>query len=394
MHDTLALLKDLIAIDSVNPTLVPGAVGERGVADRLADEMRAVGLEVEVREAASGRPNVVGVLDGTGSGRTLMLCGHMDTVGVAGMTAPFDPIERDGRLYGRGAQDMKSGLAAMVGASAVVARNGLPRGRLVVAAVVDEEHESIGAEALVAAWSADGAVVTEPTDLAIALGHKGFAWVDVETRGRAAHGSRPRDGRDAILDMGRVVGRLDALDRELQQRAPHPLLGAASLHASVITGGREMSVYPDRCSLSMERRTLVGESGGVALAEVETILRDLKQANPAFVGSASLTFERPAYEIPADHPLPQALAERMTAAGLAPTPVGMSFWTDAAILAGAGIPSVLFGPTGQGLHSPEEHVELDSVLTCRDVLAELARVYCASARPDQSPNDRWSPSCS
>jgi acetylornithine deacetylase len=202
MDPTLSLLRDLVAIDSVNPSLVPGAAGEAAIAARIADELRAIGLDVEVQEVLPGRPNVVGVLKGRGPGRALMLCGHIDTVSVEGMTAPFDPVERDGRLYGRGAQDMKGGVAAMIGAVRALA-GGFARGRVVIAAVVDEEYTSAGAEALVERWTADAAVVTEPTDLQIAVGHKGFSWVEIETRGRAAHGSRPTDGRDAIASCRR-----------------------------------------------------------------------------------------------------------------------------------------------------------------------------------------------
>ena len=338
--------------------------------------MRAVGLDVALVDVAPGRPNVVGVLEIGTSGRTLLLCGHMDTVGVAGMTAPFTPVERDGRLYGRGSQDMKGGVAAMVGAAAEVAARGLRGGRLVVAAVADEEYASLGADALASTWRADGAVVTEPTDLAIAIGHKGFSWIEVDTHGRAAHGSRPAEGRDAIFDMGRVLARLAAIDAELQARPPHPLLGTASLHASTITGGAELSVYPDRCTLSLERRTLVAEPDGVALAEVEEVLRALGADDGGFRASARVAFERPAYDISPDHPLPQALASVLRGAGFVPAFVGMSFWTDAAVLARADTPAVLFGPVGGGLHGPEEFVTVDSVLTCRDVLAALADDYC------------------
>src|SRR5688572_21035501 len=196
------LLGDLVAIDSVNPSLVPGAAGELAIARRLAEEMRSLGLEVHVTEVAPGRPNVVGVLQGRAPGRSLMFCGHTDTVGIAGMARPFEPDVRNGRLYGRGSQDMKGGVAAMVGAARhLVEAGGLEAGRLIVAAVVDEEHASLGAEALVSTWRADAAVVTEPTGLDVAVAHKGFQWVAVETRGRAAHGSRPLEGRDAILRM-------------------------------------------------------------------------------------------------------------------------------------------------------------------------------------------------
>ncbi len=199
----ILLLRDLVAIDSVNPTLVPGANGEGAIAAAIADHMRQLGLEVTVQDVAPGRPNVIGVLNGDRPGPSLMLCGHVDTVGVEGMRDPFDPIERDGRLYGRGSQDMKGGVAAMIDAARVAAARGFSAGRLIVAAVVDEEYASLGADAVVTAWSADMAVVTEPTDLKIGIGHRGFAWIDVITRGRAAHGSRPVDGRDAIMRMGR-----------------------------------------------------------------------------------------------------------------------------------------------------------------------------------------------
>lgn len=377
---TLELLKTLVAIDSVNPSLVAGAAGERAIAAEIAAVLTAIGLEVEIQEAAPGRPNIVGTLRGRRPGRSLMFCGHIDTVGVAGMSRPFDPEERDGRVYGRGSQDMKGGVAAMIGAARAIAEGGGPQGGdLIVACVVDEEHASIGADALVTRWRADAAVVTEPTDLALAIAHKGFEWVEIETEGRAAHGSRPGDGRDAIRLMGRVLTALDALDRSLQSREPHALLGTASLHASVIAGGRELSSYPDRCHLQMERRTVPGEAPGIARQEVAAILERLRAEDDAFRGESRQVFARPPYEIAAGHPLVGALQQ--AAAHAAPavdvTPTGMSFWTDASVLGDAGIPSLLFGPSGAGLHSTEEYVDAASVLTCRDVLVDLARRWCA-----------------
>ena len=377
MDPAIRLLRELVAVDSVNPTLVRGAAGEAEIAALIAAEMRRGGLDVSIEAVTHGRPNVVGVLEGKASGRTLMLCGHTDTVGVAGMVNPFTPVERDGRLYGRGAQDMKGGVAAMIAAAAAIAENGgLPSGRLVVAAVVDEEHSSIGADALVKSWRADAAVVTEPTDLEIAVGHKGFAWVDVVVEGKAAHGSRPADGQDAILRLGRVLSRLELLDRTLQARPPHPLMGTGSLHASIIQGGRELSSYPDRATLQMERRTIPGEPESIALNEVIEILDLLSLEDVTFHGTATAIFSRPPYEIATDHELPQLLAAALGQVGGAPRITGASFWTDAAVLAHAGIPSVLFGPGGAGLHSTEEYVNVADVMRCRDALVELTRRFC------------------
>jgi len=375
----IRLLRELVAINSVNPTLVPGAPGEAAIAEAIAAGMTRIGLDVHRQHVAPGRPNTIGILEGRRKGRTLMFCGHVDTVGVAGMAEPFTPVERGGRLYGRGAQDMKSGVSAMICAAQKIAESGgLDAGRLIIAAVVDEEHSSIGADALVKEFPADAAVVTEPTDLEITVGHKGFAWVEVEVLGRAAHGSRPKEGEDAILRMGRVLGRLEAVDRDLQARAPHPLVGTGSLHASTIEGGRELSSYPDSARLQMERRTLPGELESQALAEVQSILDDLRREDPAFRGEARAMFSRPAYEVAADHELPVALAGVLRDAHLPVRTGGASFWTDAAVLGHAGIPSVLFGPGGAGLHSTEEYVSIGDVTTCRDVLAELARRFCAS----------------
>jgi acetylornithine deacetylase len=377
MDPAIRLLRELVAIDSVNPTLVPGAAGETDIARAVADEMRAFGLDVELQDVAPGRPNVIGLLEGRSKGRTLMFCGHTDTVGVAGMDAPFSPVEKNGRLYGRGAQDMKGGVAAMIAATRAIAEaGGLKSGRIVVAAVVDEEHSSMGAEALVTRWAADAAVVTEPTDLGIAVVHKGFAWVEVEVLGKAAHGSRPGDGEDAILRLGRVLARLEALDVTLQAKAPHALVGTGSLHASLIEGGREWSSYPDRAVLQMERRTLPGEPETTALEEVRIILDALRAEDPTFRATARTVFSRPAYEVPLGHALPQSLASALAHVGGAPRTTGMSFWTDAAVLGQAGIPSVLFGPGGAGLHSTEEYVNVAEVLLCRDALAELARRFC------------------
>ena len=375
---SIKFLCDLVAIDSVNPSLVPGGAGEAAVAQAAAHRMRRSGLDVQIEDVVKGRPNVVGVLEGRSQGPTLMFCGHLDTVGVIGMTEPFNPVERDGKLYGRGAQDMKGGLAAMISAAESIANSGgLESGRLVVAGVIDEEFKSLGADALVKSWKADAAVITEPTDMVIGIGHKGYQWVEVETQGRAAHGSRPTEGRDAILRMGRVLARLESLSQQLQLKHAHPIVGRASLHASLIEGGRELSTYPDHCSLQMERRTIVGEPEDVALREVEEILDSLRREDGEFEGTASMLFGQPPYETPPDHALPQLLEDAMGRLGGRTNRSGMTFWTDAAILGKAGIPTVIFGPGGAGLHGLDEHVIVAEVIICRDALIELARDFCS-----------------
>jgi acetylornithine deacetylase len=364
MDPTLALLCDLIAIDSVNPALVPGAAGERAISEFLANELRRLGADVELTEIAPGRWNVVGVLTGRARGRTLMLCGHTDTVGVAGMDAPFTPVLKDGNIHGRGAQDMKGGLAAILGAARGITQNGgLSRGSLVFAFVADEEYMSIGAEAVAKQWQADGAIITEPTDLMIAIGHKGFSWVEVTTHGRAAHGSRYDEGKDAIVMMAPILEGLRTLEQRFIAALPHPLLGRPSVHASLIDGGRELSTYPDRCTLQLERRTVDGEADDVALHEVQ-----------AFAGDAEtrLLFTRSPYLTPPDCNLPDLLDRAM---GGQSERGAMTYWTDAAILGHAGIPTVIFGPGGAGLHGIQEYVRAAEVGACRDALVRVVELF-------------------
>ena len=172
-----------------------------------------------------------------------------------------------------------------------------------------------------------------------------------------------------------LLNRLEHLDRELQARTPHPLIGAGSLHASIIEGGRELSSYPDSCRLQLERRTVPGDNVATFAREMEDVLETLSREDNQFEASVTLLFSRPPYEIPPTHALPDALKRAAESAGAATALVGMSFWTDAAILGGAGIPSVLFGPGGAGLHSVEEYVHVADVITCRDALATLALTW-------------------
>jgi acetylornithine deacetylase len=374
LHDLLA---DLVAIDSVNPTLVDGGAGEGEIARYVADWLGQRGFEVRFQDTgAPDRPNVIGILRGAGGGRSLMLNGHLDTVGVAGMQDAHRPRIEDGRLYGRGAMDMKGGVAAMLHAAARAAREP-PRGDVIVTAVVDEEYASIGTEAVVREWSADAAIVTEPTGLELTLWHKGFVWIGVETTGVAAHGSRPQEGVDAIAKMGRVLVGIDDLGRQLAAGGGHAVLGTGSVHASLIAGGQELSSYPASCRLQLERRTIPGEDAATALGEIEAILERARAADQALDARAQVTFERKPLDGDEGADIVVALAESLRdVAGREPSFTHSPAWMDAALLAEAGIPVVVFGPTGEGLHGEVEWVDLVSVQQSSDAMLGAIRRFC------------------
>ena len=379
MTELVSLLSDLVAIDSVNPDLVPGGAGERGVADYIADWGRQNGLEVHTQEAGRDRPNVVLIARGTGGGASLMLNAHTDTVGVTDMEAPFTPVIREDRLYGRGAYDMKSGLAACM--LALKAARGLSlRGDVVLSAVVDEEYGSIGTEALLADWErwpCDAVLISEPTELEISIAHRGFVWLDIETFGVAAHGSRPQLGVDAIAKMGKVLVALDAHDRAMRAAPTDELLGSGSLHASLISGGEEISMIPAHCRLQVERRTLPGETRASVEAEVQSILSEIVAADPDFKAQAEATFARSAYHIDAEHPLVQQLKRiAETHLGAEVPLVGSSWWMDSALFGDSGVPTVVLGPAGAGAHAKEEWVDLKSVERCRDIYVDLIAEFC------------------
>jgi acetylornithine deacetylase len=377
-HDNVTtLLAALVSIDSVNPSLVPGGAGEAGMARFVMDWCAQRGIAAEIDDAAPGRPSVIARVTGSGGGRSLVLNAHMDTVGGAGMPDPFCARVENGRLYGRGSYDMKGSLAAGLLALADIRGSGL-RGDVILAAVADEEHASIGVQSVLKRVRADAAIVTEPTALELCIAHKGFSWHEITTTGRAAHGSRPDLGIDGIAHMGRVLNRLESLQAELSQRAPHALLGHGSLHASLISGGQELSSYPDSCTVEIERRTLPHETSETVEAEFDAILKDLASEDRQFQARHRTTLVRPPFSVTEDEPIVQTLREQtMRVLGRPPATIGAPFWMDAAFFAAAGIPTVNIGPDGAGAHSIEEWVDLDSVEKCREILALTVRVFCA-----------------
>ena len=378
MDELEKLLSDLVSINSINPDLVPGSPGEGEIARYIANWLEQAGLDVELIESVSGRPNVVGIARGTGGGKTLLLNGHMDTVGVAGMPDGHTPrIDREaGRMYGRGSYDMKGGLAACMLAAVEAGKQNL-RGDVIFTGVIDEEYASLGTFDLAKRFHADGAIVAEFTELQLILAHRGFVWLEIETIGKAAHGSRPDLGLDAIVKMGKVLVELEKLDQELRSHPTHPLLGSGSLHASLIQGGQELSSYPERCLLSAERRTLPGERPESVESEFLQILENVRQMDPSFQAVLRRGIDRAPLETRDDENIVQAIQAASAKILNRPSPVaGVQFWTDAAVLSANGIPSVLFGPSGSGAHAVEEWVDLASVKTCAEIYLGTAIEFC------------------
>ncbi|MDX6639840.1 MAG: acetylornithine deacetylase [Solirubrobacteraceae bacterium] len=366
----------LVAIDSVNPSLVAGGAGEAAIAASIAAWARDAGLEVELLEGTPGRPTVLVRAAGSGGGRTLLLCGHVDTVTVEGMADPHTPRIVGDRLYGRGAYDMKAGVAAALVACREAAALGLA-GDVVVAAVADEEHASLGVREALERLSADAAIVTEPTELEVVVAHKGFVWAEVEVRGVAAHGSRPHLGVDAIVKAGPILTALGELDEALGVSI-HPLLGRGSVHASVIRGGEELSSYPARCVLGLERRTLPGEAGGAVEAELAALLDRCRAGDPALDVTQRTLLVREPFELAQDAPLVgEVVAAAAGTLGREPSIGGASYWADAAFIAAAGIPTVMFGPSGAGAHADEEWVSLPDTAAVAETLIAVARRICA-----------------
>ncbi len=370
--DALALARALVAIDSRNPSLAPDGPGEHAVATALAAVLREWGFRVELQDALRGRPNLVARIGPATSGRALLLNGHLDTVGVEGMThAPFTPDLRDGRLYGRGATDMKAGIAAMCAAAVRAADAGIA-GELIVTAVIDEEFGSAGTRHLLSQGiRAEAAIVTEPTRLAICPSHKGFAWAEVTVSGRAAHGSRYDIGIDAIALTALLLGELDTHQRTVLTQTTLPLLGRASLHAGTITGGSGPSTYAERCTVTLERRTLPGEADTVFAVEIDAAIARVRAQRPEFDAMVTMGLTQQPNDLAPTHPLVRALEASCAAQGITPRLDGLSCWTDAALLSAAGIPALCFGPGDIALaHAAEEWVAVEEIGQATAILTE------------------------
>ncbi len=378
--DAVALARALIQIDSRNPTLTSGSPGEGACARALAAVLDDWGFCVEMPDVAPGRPNVIARL-GSADAPALMLNGHLDVVGVEGMVHdPFAAEVRDNRIYGRGSADMKGGLAAMC-AAAVAGHDPSANKQILITAVIDEEYESLGMRALMASGvRAEAAIITEPTRLAICPAHRGFVWLDVSLRGRAAHGSRYDIGVDAITHAGLLLAELDQLESTRESGPRHPLLGRGSLHASKIRGGVGMSTYPEECELAIERRTLPGESADKAIREIVDACDRVKATHPDFDARVTLSTAQLASDVSSDAPIVKRLRGALERERMPIRIEGMSAWTDAALLNEAGIPAVCFGPGDITLaHAAEEFVPVEEIGLATRVLTRVVREWCAGA---------------
>jgi acetylornithine deacetylase len=375
--DPVELARELIRIDSVSSELVPGAAGETAIAGWCSDWLGAHGFEVH-RLGTAEHPTVVGVAHGTGGGRSIMLNGHLDTVGVASYDGdPFAAEVRDGKLFGRGAFDMKGGVAAILVAAARAAVGGLA-GDIIVTLVADEEFGSRGTEDALAAFTADAAIVTEPSELNLVLAHRGFAWFEVELAGLAAHGSMPHQGVDAIAHAGLVLRAVDDLRARLESRAAHPRLGHSAVRVSMIAGGTDAATVADACTLTVERRMLPGETPDAVEAELRAILDGLAADTADFRYELRRLVARGAFEADADWPIVRAVAasaERVLGAPAATR--GEPFWTDAGLILEAGIPCLLLGVDGGGAHADTEWATTTSIEQLTDILEGAVREFCA-----------------
>lgn len=377
--DAQSLAQTLVQINSAVPGTgnVPGP-GETEIAQYISSWLEHRDIETHWLEPTHGRPSVIGIVRGTGGGKTLMINGHIDTVTVASYEGnPLSGHIQNGRLYGRGSADMKGGVAASLIALAQAKKDRL-HGDLIFTAVADEEDLSIGTEqVLEAGWRADGAIVCEPTQEDLVTSHKGFVWFEVIFNGVASHGSRFDLGVDAITRAGYFLVELEKYAQDLIAGPKHPSLGTGSVHASVIKGGEEPASYPARCSIIIERRTVAGESLDQLKAEIEGLLRKAAKKVSEFSYELKVTFSRSAFEIACDHPFVSLVASEIKKVTGAEARVrSEAFWTDCALLADCGIPVVMYGAIGEGLHSKEEWVDLKSVDTVSNVLIRLSREFC------------------
>jgi acetylornithine deacetylase len=372
MQDQIvSILRELIAINSINVTL-SGGPGEKEIAEFIKNRLSRLGFEAQVQKISNERANVVALVRGTSPGPPVLLNGHIDTVGVEGMPSPFTLRQESDRLYGRGTYDMKGSVAVMLALAGFWAQHP-PERNVWLTFSCDEEDRSLGTEFLVNQWLPalpalpGGAIFLEPTEEDIGVAHKGFTWFEVEVLGKAAHGSRPEQGVDAILPLRAALGELERIRSELRSRPPDALLGHASLHGGTIQGGTELSVVPAHARLQWERRTLPDEKPEMVDAELARVAQAVEQLPGTHEVKSRKIFMRPPYRTPNEADILRRVQEASSGSSL----VGLSFWADSALMGLAKIPSVLYGPIGHGAHAIDEWVSCRSLVNVFEVLKKV-----------------------
>ena len=378
----LALLHDLVAIPSVNRRLAPDGSGETAIAEFCRRWLEQRGFVVEWLEDTPGSPTLVAVVTGTGGGKTLLLNGHLDTVGVESYIGdPFSAVVEDGKIYGRGTFDMKGSLAAMLISAARAARDPVA-GTVVVTLVSDEEFGSIGTEEalrwiVTSGLHVDGAVVAEPSELELTIAHRGFAWFELELTGRAAHGSQPERGIDAIAGATALLPALDAWGRTLASGDGHELVGTGTVRVAMISGGVNAATVAPTCRITIERRFLPGEHVDAVEDELLAVIREALKNAPELTFALTRLVARAAFEGDPQSDIVQSLrAATKVIRGTPAVMRGEPFWTDAALIADSGVPCVVFGVDGGGAHSDREWVTADSLEALTSILEATIRDFC------------------
>lgn len=374
----IEILTGMVKINSVNPGLVPNAPGEKEIVEYIAHHLSQIGIETVIDEIDNNRYNVTGVIKGSGDGKSLMFNGHTDTVSVEKMENPFSAEISDGKLYGRGSYDMKGGLAAMLTAAKALVESKIElKGDLVLAFVADEEYDSKGTEKLLEKIITDGAIVTEPSDLNVCIGHRGFGLFEITTTGKVAHGGRPDEGIDANMQMGKVLNELKHLSDELNNMEPNPLLGKPSLHVPVINGGTEPFTYSGECKITVEWRSVPGDTSKEVLDKLHKIIQKLSDEDEKFNASIKKVMWRDPFETNKSNEIVKCLAGSVkNVTGKEPNYIGHNWWEDSGLIGEQGIDTVIIGPEGAGLHTENEWVEINSVLMLSEILLKTAVEYC------------------
>ena len=377
------LLSHLVKIESVTPWLIADGSGEGAIGDAIAEWLADLPVVVTFDELGPRRGNLIARLRGTGGGPTLCVNAHADTVGYANWAdRALEPRMDGDRMYGLGVADDKSGCVAALLALREIAESGVKmRGDLLLAMVADEEGVSIGTEDLVKRYEIDASIVVEPDALPqIVVEHQGFGWIDVIVHGKAAHGSAPQDGIDAIVHMAEVVRRLDRRDRDVFSMTSGLRNGRTVFHTGALNAGTDYATYPSRAVLGIEIGTQPGEHLSDRVREIEETFAEVARERPDFRGEVVVQLDREPFVAEGHEDLVAALDASATGViGRPFEPIGLNAWTDAALMQAAGIPTVLLGSAGGNYHAPDEWASISELVSLTRILSDAIPRFCGVA---------------